>query len=106
MKAHAIGGRDKPKDSYDLCYCLDHCPGGMTSLALEWAQRLSEGAVSVALDVLSEKFGSPRAFGPQQIVEFLASPIREMQDMQAQRAFQLVQNFLRLVRSASARQQR
>lgn len=23
MKAHAIGGRDKPKDVYDLCYCLD-----------------------------------------------------------------------------------
>jgi len=27
MKAHALGGRDKPKNSYDLCYCLDHFPG-------------------------------------------------------------------------------
>ena len=29
MKAHAIGGRDRPKDVYDLCYCLDHFPDAM-----------------------------------------------------------------------------
>jgi hypothetical protein len=23
MKAHAVQGRDKPKDVYDICYCLD-----------------------------------------------------------------------------------
>ena len=27
MKAHALAGRDKPKDVYDLCYCLDEYPG-------------------------------------------------------------------------------
>jgi len=32
MKAHAIGGRDKPKDVYDLCYCLDEYPGGIAAL--------------------------------------------------------------------------
>ena len=26
MKAYAIGGRDKPKDTYDLCYCLEYFP--------------------------------------------------------------------------------
>ena len=26
MKAHAIAGRDKPKDTYDLCYCLEYSP--------------------------------------------------------------------------------
>ena len=26
MKAHAVHGRDKPKDVYDLCYCLDEYP--------------------------------------------------------------------------------
>ena len=26
MKAHAVGGRDKPKDTYDLCYCLEQSP--------------------------------------------------------------------------------
>jgi Nucleotidyl transferase AbiEii toxin, Type IV TA system len=29
MKAHAIAGRDTPKDVYDLCYCLDAYPGGI-----------------------------------------------------------------------------
>jgi len=33
MKAHALAGRDKPKDSYDICYCLDNYPGGLEQLA-------------------------------------------------------------------------
>jgi hypothetical protein len=33
MKAHAIGGREKPKDSYDLCYCLEHFPDGVEPFA-------------------------------------------------------------------------
>jgi hypothetical protein len=24
MKAYALAGRDRPKDAYDICYCLDH----------------------------------------------------------------------------------
>jgi hypothetical protein len=35
MKAHALGGRDKPKDAYDFCYCLDHTPIGIGALAAE-----------------------------------------------------------------------
>jgi len=26
MKAHAVNGRDKPKDVYDICFCLDEFP--------------------------------------------------------------------------------
>lgn len=33
MKAYAIGGREKPKDSYDFCYCMEHVEGGMDTLA-------------------------------------------------------------------------
>jgi len=32
MKAHALAGRDKPKDAYDLCYCLEHFPEGSATL--------------------------------------------------------------------------
>jgi predicted nucleotidyltransferase len=39
MKAHAIAGRDKPKDVYDLCYCLDAYPGGIAALSEEWCSR-------------------------------------------------------------------
>ena len=42
MKSHAIGGRDKPKDTYDLCYCLEQFPGGMEKLAADWKQRSKE----------------------------------------------------------------
>src|SRR5436190_212419 len=41
MKAHAIGGRDKPKDTYDLCYCLEHFPGGLKKPAADWQKRLA-----------------------------------------------------------------
>ena len=70
MKAHAIAGRDKPKDTYDLCYCLDHYPSGMDKLATGWRMRLAEKDVAKAVKVLQEKFAGVEAFGPQQLVEF------------------------------------
>jgi hypothetical protein len=36
MKAHAVGGRDKPKDVYDLCYCLDEYPDAIAIVARDW----------------------------------------------------------------------
>jgi predicted nucleotidyltransferase len=97
MKAHAIGGRDKPKDTYDLCYCLEHFPGGMDSLAIIWQHRAKERDVARAIEILSEKFASLNAFGPQQLVEFHNASDRETQEMQARRAFESVQAFLKLV---------
>lgn len=42
MKAHALAGRDKPKDAYDLCYCLDYFPDGLEQLAFAWTKRAGE----------------------------------------------------------------
>ena len=97
MKAHAIEGRDKPKDSYDICYCLDHFPGGMEEIANNWRGRLTEKIVNDAVEHLREKFRSVKSFGPQQVVEFYASPSRDEAEQQAQRAYQLVARFLRLI---------
>lgn len=97
MKAHAIGGRDKPKDSYDLCYCLEQFPGGMETLAEDWKQRSKEKNVAKALEILREKFASVDAFGPHQLVEFHAAPDAETQAMHARRAYELVQKFLSLL---------
>lgn len=94
MKAHAIGGRDKPKDSYDLCYCLDYFPGGMEALAEEWKRRDVDEIVMRAIGILREKFADVGRFGPQQVVEFHASIDPETRDMQARRAYELVQKFL------------
>ena len=59
MKAHAIGGRDKPKDTYDLCYCLEQFPGGMETLAADWNRRLGEKDVARAVEVLRESSPPP-----------------------------------------------
>jgi len=95
MKAHAIGGRDKPKDSYDFCYCLEHVANGMASLAAEWKKRESDPDIIKSIGILREKFASVKAFGPQQVVEFSNSSDREERDMQERRAYESVQAFLK-----------
>jgi hypothetical protein len=97
MKVHAIGGRDKPKDTYDLCYCMERLPDGMETLAKDWKQRSKEKNIAKALEILREKFASVNAFGPQQLVEFHAAPDDETQAMHARRAYELVQKFLGLL---------
>ena len=99
MKAHAIGGRDKPKDTYDLCYCLEHFPEGMDSLARTWKHRTKEKDVAKGIEILRDKFKSVDAFGPGQLVEFHNASDPETQAMHARRAYELVQKFLSLIRS-------
>jgi len=100
MKAHALGGRDKPKDAYDLCYCLDHAPIGIGALAAEWRARLGEEDVSRAVMILRGKFENTASFGPQQVVDFYHSPQPEERKMQARRAFELVGEFLKQIDAA------
>jgi hypothetical protein len=97
MKAHAIGGRDKPKDSYDLCYCLEQFPGGMEKLAEDWKKKAVEKNIAKAIEILREKFAAVGAFGPQQLVEFHSAPDPETQAMHARRAYELVQKLLSLL---------
>jgi hypothetical protein len=97
MKAHAIGGRDKPKDTYDLCYCLEQFPGGVKEVAADWKQRMNERDVVKAIEILREKFASVDAFGPHQLVEFHSAPDANTQAMQARQAYELVQKFLSLL---------
>lgn len=97
MKAHALAGRDKPKDTYDICYCLERFPGGLAKLAAEWKRRRKEKDVTKAVEILTAKFASVDAFGPQQLVEFHSSPDDETQAMQARQAYELVQAFLTLL---------
>jgi hypothetical protein len=97
MKAHCLAGRDKPKDAYDLCYCLDHYPGGLAALADQWRKCAAEKDVKRAIEILHEKFESPEDFGPMQVVEFFSSPDADARAMQARRAFELVQTLLDLI---------
>jgi hypothetical protein len=97
MKSHAIGGRDKPKDTYDLCYCLEQFPGGMETLAADWKQRSKEKNTAKAIEILRLKFASVDGFGPQHLVEFHAAPDTDTQAMHARRAYELVQKLLSLL---------
>ena len=95
MKALAIGGRDKPKDSYDFCYCLQHSPEGPGKLAEIWKRRTPPKLLALSLKILREKFTTVDSFGPQQVVEFHNSPNPEEQAIQARRAYELMLEFLR-----------
>ncbi len=97
MKSYALAGRDKPKDAYDICYSLDHAPRGMRGLGAEWRRRRDDNLVSGALKHLREKFKSVKSYGPRQVVEFLNPATAEAEEIQARRAFELVNRFLELV---------
>jgi hypothetical protein len=97
MKSLALASRDKPKDAYDLCYCLDNCPGGIKHLADEWKRRVGDKNLVKAIMLLHEKFDSVDAYGPMQLMEFHNSANREERDAQARRAYELVQRFLSLL---------
>jgi len=94
MKAHAIGGRDKPKDTYDFCYCLEQYAGGIEILANDWKARIKESNIAEAVSILREKFANVDSYGPQQLVEFHDAADADAQAMDARRAYELVQKFL------------
>lgn len=94
MKAFALNGRDKPKDAYDICYCLDHYAGGIAELAEAWRAQGDDRDVSKAIGFLEEKFESVDSYGPMQVVEFHNDQDPETREEQARRAHELVQRFL------------
>lgn len=97
MKAHAIGGRDKPKDTYDFCYCLEHFPEGAGVIAGDWKRRLGEAEVDRAIRILREKFATVSSFGPHQMVEFHNSSNSEEREILRRAAYERVQQFLGLI---------
>lgn len=98
MKAYALSKRDKPKDAYDICYCLDYCPGGPAKIAEVWNRQPRMKHVLEAMAILREKFKVLDAYGPAQVVEFHNSPDGEERARQQRRAFELVQSLLSMLR--------
>ena len=71
MKAMAMRGRLKPKDPYDIYYCLQYFPGGIEKIVGHVKLLKGNKLVQEALEILKEKFDSPEHVGPAHIVEFL-----------------------------------
>lgn len=94
MKSYALSKRDKPKDAYDICYCVENYPHGIEAIAGIWKVRRKEKHITTAMAILTEKFASVDAFGPGQVVEFYNSANPDEREIQARRAYELMQMFL------------
>ena len=97
--ADADTEKNKPKDAYDICYCLMNYAGGIPELAKAWKKRLNAGLkeTKLATEYLREKFQSVNAYGTQQVVEFHNSNNPEEQEIQARHSYELVRTFLEQV---------
>lgn len=95
LKSYALVGRDKSKDAYDICWCLDHYPGGLEALAAELNERLqgdNAAQTAKAISYLKDKFQTEDWYGPSQYADFLGE--EEERDLNRQRAYGLVQSLL------------
>lgn len=71
MKAYALDGRDKPKDAYDLYFCLKNAVEGPKGLAGILRPDLENPEVRRALEILTSKFKTPDDYGPSSVAMFL-----------------------------------
>lgn len=71
MKGYAIFDREKPKDAYDIYYCVRNYPGGVTALAdacryLKNVESAQQGFAGIAA-----KFREPTGLGPIMVRNFV-----------------------------------
>jgi hypothetical protein len=97
MKAHAVGGRDKPKDVYDLCYCLDEYPDAIATVTADWRARRNDPLIVAAIEILRAKFQTVDHYGPQQLATFHDPLDADERAMHVRRAFELVHKLLSLL---------
>lgn len=64
MKGHAIEGRYKQKDAYDIYYCVRNYPGGPDALAEECRPVLEIASGQAGYMFIAQKFDSVDGFGP------------------------------------------
>lgn len=102
LKALALAGRDKPKDSYDIDYLLAHAPGGISSIATDIIAFGPVEPVRKALAQLAAKFQTVDSYGPQSVAHYrrLALHTPEADACQAS-AYARVARLLRLVEPAA-----
>lgn len=96
MKAHAMIGRAKAKDAYDLHFCLENYPEGIAGLAEEFTRLVSLASVQEILKKLAKKFRSEDDSGPCDVVE-IEGQVGEARQLRKQEVFSRVDDFLRAV---------
>lgn len=69
MKSLALIERAKPKDAYDLHFCLENYPEGLESLAAQFSPLLEHVEVKTALTGLAERFRDEESTGPRMVAD-------------------------------------
>lgn len=64
MKGHALRGRLKQKDAYDIYYCIRNYPGGIDALAEACRPILEHESGQRGYRYVAEKFETVESFGP------------------------------------------
>lgn len=71
MKGHAIEGRYKQKDAYDIYYCIWNYPGGAEALAEDCRPLLEHESGVVGYGFIANKFDTVDGFGPTCVRKFV-----------------------------------
>lgn len=71
MKGHALAGRYKQKDAYDIFYCIRNYPGGVVALAEACRPLLLHSSGAQGYRCIDEKFASVDAYGPTCVRKFI-----------------------------------
>ncbi|ESH87653.1 hypothetical protein B551_0224550 [Cupriavidus sp. HPC(L)] len=71
MKGHALAGRYKQKDAYDIYYCIRNYPGGPEALAQACRPLLDHPSGTIGFDCIARKFDTVEGFGPTCVRRFV-----------------------------------
>ena len=71
MKGHAVNGRYKQKDAYDIYYCVRNYTGGLDALAQACHPLLDHASGLAGFKFIAEKFDAPDGFGPTCVRKFV-----------------------------------
>ena len=72
MKGHALGGRLKQKDAYDIYYCIRNYSDGIEALAEACKPLLEHASGAAGYRFIREKFSDIEGFGPTSVRKFVA----------------------------------
>ncbi len=71
MKGHALHGRFKQKDAYDIYYCIRNYPEGIEALAASCQELMGEESAVEGYGYIAEKFDTLEGFGPTCVRQFV-----------------------------------
>ena len=71
MKGHAVNGRYKQKDSYDIYYCIRNYPDGIERLAQVCRPLLEHASAARGFRFIAEKFDRANGYGPTCVRRFV-----------------------------------